>query len=126
MKRSIMIALFLALTLVVAPAAVFAEPTEASSSNCTYHWVKRGQTLSGIAVYYGVDMWTLAKQNGIKNPNRIYAGQKLLIRCKPAPKPTPKPPAKPPYYPPPPHPGDSSPPMHCQITPVLGFGRVWH
>lgn len=43
--------------------------------------VGRGQTLSGIAAKYGssVTVGTIAAQNGIANPNRIYAGQKLHV-----------------------------------------------
>jgi len=87
---------------------------------CTYHWVRFGETLSGIAARYGINMWTLAKQNNITNLNRIYAGQRLLISC-----PYPRPQPKPTYFPPPPHPGDPTPVPGCAIQPVQGFGRVW-
>jgi LysM repeat protein len=50
------------------------------------HVVRPGETLSGIAVRYGVNMWTLARLNGIANPSRVYAGQRLTIPCA---KPTP-------------------------------------
>ena len=43
--------------------------------------VKRGDSLSEIAKWYGVSVHQLAKANGIKNPNRIYAGQVLCIPC---------------------------------------------
>lgn len=43
--------------------------------------VKRGDSLSKIAQWYGVSVHELAKANGIKNPNRIYAGQILCIPC---------------------------------------------
>lgn len=139
MKQSKLIAVLLALILVVPLLGVAATPAEASpassSGECVYHYVQRGQTLSGIASYYGVNMWTLAERNGIHNPNRIYAGQRLLIYCKPAPQPKPpppkppqpKPPAPPPCQqacpqPPPPPP----PPPMCSIMPVLGFGKVWN
>jgi len=45
------------------------------------HIVRYGETLSGIAARYGVNMWTLARMNGIANPSRIYVGQRLLIPC---------------------------------------------
>ena len=38
-----------------------------------------GDTLSGIARRYGTTVNTLVKLNNIKNPNLIYAGQKLKI-----------------------------------------------
>jgi LysM repeat protein len=44
-----------------------------------YHTVTRGQTLSGIARYYGVSTWAIASANGISNPNHIYVGQTLCI-----------------------------------------------
>jgi len=40
-----------------------------------YYVVCRGDTLSGIARYYGVNTYYLAKRNGIWDVNRIYAGQ---------------------------------------------------
>ncbi len=43
------------------------------------HVVQRGETLSSIAVRYGVNMWTLAQTNGIVNPNHVYVGQRLTI-----------------------------------------------
>lgn len=45
----------------------------------TIHVVRCGETLSGIAYRYGVNMWAIANANGIRNPNRIYAGQRLVI-----------------------------------------------
>jgi LysM repeat protein len=45
----------------------------------TSHVVRRGQTLYSIARSYGVNMWTIARANGIANPNYIYAGQRLVI-----------------------------------------------
>ena len=41
----------------------------------SYYVVCRGDTLSGIARYYGVSTYYLARRNGIWNANRIYAGQ---------------------------------------------------
>ncbi|QSQ21607.1 LysM peptidoglycan-binding domain-containing protein [Pyxidicoccus parkwayensis] len=41
--------------------------------------VKSGDTLSGIAGRYGTSVSALQQANGIKNPNLIYAGQKLTI-----------------------------------------------
>jgi len=40
-----------------------------------YYVVCRGDTLSGIARYYGENLAYLAWHNGIANPNLIYAGQ---------------------------------------------------
>lgn len=41
--------------------------------------VKKGDTLSEIADKYGTTYQTIAKENGIKNPNVIKVGQKLKI-----------------------------------------------
>lgn len=43
------------------------------------HTVRYGETLSGIAVMYGVSSWAIMEANGISNPSRIYAGQRLCI-----------------------------------------------
>jgi LysM repeat protein len=40
-----------------------------------YYVVCRGDTLSGIARYYGESLSYMAWHNNIANPNRIYAGQ---------------------------------------------------
>jgi LysM repeat protein len=44
-----------------------------------YHCVKHGETLSSIGRLYGVNPYTIARANCLPNPNRIYAGQVLLI-----------------------------------------------
>lgn len=49
-----------------------------NNTTATYT-VKRGDTLSGIAKKYGTTVANLQKLNGISNPNKIYAGQKLKI-----------------------------------------------
>jgi LysM repeat protein len=49
-----------------------------TSSGQTYT-VRRGDTLSAIALRYGVSMWALAQANGISNPSLIYVGQVLKI-----------------------------------------------
>ena len=45
----------------------------------TIHIVQRGETLYSIARRSGVEVWTIARANGITNPNSIYAGQVLRI-----------------------------------------------
>ena len=44
-----------------------------------YYTVRLGDTLSGIAKKYGASVDKISKDNGIKNPNKIYTGQKLKI-----------------------------------------------
>lgn len=61
--------------------AVIAEAQASSpggSGNLTYHKVTKGQSLSTIAVRYGVSVNNLRKWNNISG-TRIYAGQKLKI-----------------------------------------------
>lgn len=49
-----------------------------TSTTKTYT-VKRGDTLSGIAVKYGTTVAALQSKNGIKDANKIYVGQVLKI-----------------------------------------------
>jgi LysM repeat protein len=62
------------------PAFAATEAAPANHGNCSaWHYVTHGQTLSGIAAYYGINYWHLANANGISNPNYIYSGQRLCI-----------------------------------------------
>lgn len=45
-----------------------------------YYWVKRGDTLSGIAARYKTTWQKLASLNKLKNPNLIRIGQRLRIK----------------------------------------------
>ena len=45
-----------------------------------YYTVKSGDTLSEIASKYGTTHKKLAELNGIKNPNKIYVGQKIRVK----------------------------------------------
>jgi LysM repeat protein len=45
----------------------------------TIYVVRRGDTLSRIAFRYGVNVWAIVRANGLRNPNYIYAGQRLVI-----------------------------------------------
>jgi GH25 family lysozyme M1 (1,4-beta-N-acetylmuramidase) len=45
----------------------------------TIYIVKRGDTLSEIALRYGVKVEDIVRANNIKNPDRIYVGDKLFI-----------------------------------------------
>lgn len=55
-----------------------APPAQPTPSGRT-HTVRRGDTLSGIALRHGVSTWALAQANGIRNPSLIYVGQVLRI-----------------------------------------------
>lgn len=41
--------------------------------------VRYGDTMFAIGRDFGLDVWTIARANGILNLNRIYAGQSLII-----------------------------------------------
>ncbi len=71
MRRRITVLCLIALMLTVVPPVGAAGPI--------VHTVQIGQTLTSIARLYGVDLWTLARVNGIVNPNRIYVGQRLTV-----------------------------------------------
>ena len=74
----------------------------ASSCGQTYT-VRYGDTLSGIAYRLGFSVNALIHANNIVNPNRIYAGQQLLLPCQsctphnPCPAPRPHPPQPQPH-----------------------------
>ena len=57
---------------------------------CVYI-VRPGDTVSGIAYRHGVSISSIVYANHIANPNRIYAGQRLVIPCAPPVPPTPAP-----------------------------------
>lgn len=52
----------------------------APKEQVTYYTVKKGDTLSAIAKKYGTTYKKIASDNGIANPNKIYVGQKLVIK----------------------------------------------
>lgn len=62
-----------------APSAI-SKPAEWGGSNCsTFYTVRFGDTLSGIAGWFGVSVQSLMDANGIWNPNRVLVGQVLCI-----------------------------------------------
>jgi LysM repeat protein len=65
----------IALLLTALPTAAIAAPAYSGG----YHVVKAGETLSEIAKYHGVTLWSLVHANGIANPNHVYVGQRLYI-----------------------------------------------
>lgn len=54
-------------------------PTSSTSKTTTYT-VKSGDTLSAIAKKNGTTVNTIVRDNNIKDPNKIYVGQKLIIK----------------------------------------------
>lgn len=61
-------------------AATTSKPTAPVKTNEVYYTVKRGDTLSAIAKRYGSTVSKIASDNGIKNVNIIYVGQKIIIK----------------------------------------------
>lgn len=55
------------------------QPTASATTSKTYV-VKKGDTLSAIAKKFGTTYQKIASDNGIANPNLIFAGQKLVIK----------------------------------------------
>lgn len=52
----------------------------AEANKHQYYIVKKGDTLSGIASKYGTTVKQLQSWNGIKDANKIYAGQKIRVK----------------------------------------------
>ena len=74
---SFVIALLLLFAVDVAPVSA-----QGYGGGCQqWHQVRYGETLSGIARYYGVSTQSLAQANGLYNPNYIRAGSTLCIPC---------------------------------------------
>ena len=86
MRRKIvmvLVALLLAGTL-AAPVQAWPERSRRPQSGgplpeTTVHIVQRGETLFSIARQYGLTMDAITHANGISDPRRIYAGQRLAI-----------------------------------------------
>ena len=54
-------------------------PVSVRADGTVIHVVQYGQNLSSIAAYYGTSVRAIMRANGIRNPNRIYVGQRLRI-----------------------------------------------
>ncbi len=65
------------LALLAAQLAVGVCPAEAASP--PVHVVQRGETLYSIARRYGTTVEALMRANGLTDPTRIYAGQRLVV-----------------------------------------------
>jgi LysM repeat protein len=81
----------------VIPGSPGAPPAPAPPASGSTYTVRRGDTLSAIALRYGVSAWSIAQLNGIPNPSLIYVGQVLRIPAGGSPS-TP-PPSSPPAAP---------------------------
>ncbi len=72
------------------PVGATAVPGGATGATGKYT-IKPGETLSGIALQYGITTEELVKLNNIADPNAIQAGQVLIVPAKGAAPPTPRP-----------------------------------
>jgi len=66
-------------TLGSTPYSTSSESTEGAVENRRYHTVRPGDTLSAIALEYGVPVTTIAAANNISLSSLIFSGQRLLI-----------------------------------------------
>jgi hypothetical protein len=69
----------IALTACGSGSVIVIPPTNGNGGQCTWYVVKSGDYLSKIAAKYHVSVASIVAQNKIKNPNRIFVGQKLCI-----------------------------------------------
>jgi LysM repeat protein len=79
-KRRVQLAVLMLLFVSFLPIGI--SVPAAAAQQCTpsvTHVVQSGETLSSIAQQYGVSEASIAAANGISDPNRIYAGQRLAI-----------------------------------------------
>lgn len=60
--------------------AIVNQKSGISSKPSRTYIVRSGDTLSGIASKFGTTYQKIASDNGISNPNKIYPGQKLVIK----------------------------------------------
>ena len=74
-KAMLLVVCLLVAQLIIGTTAAAAPP----ACGPVYHYIRYGETLSSIGRLYGVNAYAIARANGLANPNRIYAGQVLLI-----------------------------------------------
>jgi len=63
----------------VIPSSTNPPATGTRPATSAIHIVQPGDTLSAIALRYGVTIWALVQANGLRSPYLIYAGQRLFI-----------------------------------------------
>ncbi len=80
-RTSLMLVLALVLVFTALPTAAMAAPASRGHGHDhgNIHVVRKGQSLSGIARYYGVTVQALAKANDLAINDWVYVGQKLRI-----------------------------------------------
>ncbi len=59
---------------------IYVPAVNGAPAGCSsYYWVKPGDTLSGVAAWFGIDTYSLAAANYLSNASYIYVGQKICI-----------------------------------------------
>ncbi len=76
MKKILIITVVVMLLLLAFASVSYAAPP---ASGGVYHTVRYGETLFSLGRYYGVNPYQIARENGLPNPDCIYAGQVLHI-----------------------------------------------
>ncbi len=66
----------------VVPNNGMTQGTAITTSNSSYHVVKKGQTLTQVSKAYKIPIEKIIQINEIKNPNNLPAGKKLLLKEK--------------------------------------------
>lgn len=57
-----------------------ASASDYAATCAQYHTVQRGENLYRIGLRYNLSVTTLQSMNGIRDANRIYAGQSLCVK----------------------------------------------
>lgn len=77
MKKLLLVLVMVALFLAAGSDQAMAAPGRQGSG--VIHYVAVGESLTGIAMQYGVTVEAIMQHNGLSNPNMIYVGQPLVI-----------------------------------------------
>ncbi len=101
-----------------------AAPGPAITADAETYRVRRGDTLSKIAKRAGVPKSQLMALNNIRNPNRIYPGQPLILRANAAPAAASVTPAAPPPAEPAPPPAIAAVPPPAEPAPPPAIAAV--
>jgi len=58
------------------------QPAPQPPSCGVWYTVRRGDTVSALALRYGTTVWDIVSANKLPSANRIYVGQRLFIPCR--------------------------------------------
>lgn len=86
-KRTLLRPSVILASLMIVACALLLIPQAHAQEGTTTHVVAPGENLYLIATRYGVTVREIMIANGLRNPNVIYVGQKLIIPVPPTPQP---------------------------------------